>query len=132
MQHAGSRMHLQRFPANARRQRGVVLLVIMLVTITFGGYFGVRALNAMRERSGIGDDEAQQILAQSKAALLAWSVTTDDSTPALVVTTPDGIRSIRPGNLPYPDLATLLTNARPSDGVRVTVVPGQPGPGYKL
>lgn len=102
----------------ARRQRGVVLLVIMLVTITFGGYFAVRALNAARERGGIEALEAQQILAQSKAALLAWSIATDDSTFTLTVTALDGLRSFRPGNLPYPDLATGLTDTGPSDGVR--------------
>lgn len=102
----------------ARRQRGVVLLVIMLVTITFGGYFGVRALNATRERSGIDELEAQQILAQSKAALLAWSVASDDTVAYGVITGSAGVRAFRPGNLPYPDLATGLTDTGPSDGVR--------------
>ena len=102
----------------AHRQRGVVLLVIMLVTITIGGYFGVRAFNATRERSGIDDVEALQILAQSKAALLAWSVATDDSAAYSVVTGSAGVRAFRPGNLPYPDLASGLTNVQPSDGVR--------------
>ena len=104
--------------ATAKRQRGVVLLVIMLVTITFGGYFGVRALNATVARSGMSDHEVDQILAQSKSALLAWSITTDENLESLTgtVAPPLGVRAFRPGNLPYPDLATAASNAMPSDG----------------
>lgn len=106
--------------AGAHRQRGVVLLVIMLVTLTFGGYFGVRALNASSARSGIDEADAQQILAQSKAALLAWSVTPEDllESDSATFADPYGIRAFRPGNLPYPDLAQALTNTTPSDGIR--------------
>lgn len=104
--------------ATSKQQRGVVLLVILLVTITFGGYFGVRALNAAVARSGIDEHEGENILAQSKAALLAWSATTDENLPSLTPTVapPYGVRAFRPGTLPYPDLATGAADAIPSDG----------------
>ncbi len=110
-------------PACAQKQRGVVLLVILLVTITFGGYFGVRALNANKARnSGIDEHEAAQILVQAKSALLAWSVITIDNpfSATYPVTGNVGLRAFRPGNLPYPDLVTgtSISAAIPSDGVR--------------
>lgn len=109
--------------AASKQQRGVVLLVILLVTITFGGYFGVRALNATKVRnSGIDEHEAAQILVQAKAALLAWSVITIDDplSESYPVTGNVGLRAFRPGNLPYPDLVTgtASTSVPPSDGVR--------------
>ena len=97
----------------------MVLLIIMLITLTVGGYFGVRALNLAVNRSGLDDREAEQILSQAKAALLAWSVVTEDNDPyAGNVTGTYGLRAFRPGNLPYPDLVDTTTLARPSDGVR--------------
>lgn len=104
--------------AASKQQRGVVLLVILMVTITFGGYFGVRALNAAVARSGIDEHEGENILAQSKSALLAWSVTTDENLPSLTpaVAPPNGVRAFRPGTLPYPDVATGSSNTMPSDG----------------
>lgn len=112
----------KRMIALPRRQRGVVLLVIMLVTLTVGGYFGVRALNVAFARSGMEDLEAEQILAKAKAALLAWSLITVDNPLSngypMNATTPVGLRAFRPGNLPYPDLAAGFTNTTPSDGVR--------------
>ncbi len=111
-------LNLCRTSPPARRQRGVVLLVILLVTMAFGGYFGVRALNAAVARSGIHEMESEKILSQARQALLAWSVTTDDSLPSATVSGLFGIRAFRPGNLPYPDLATGLTSTTPSDGVR--------------
>ena len=111
-----------RMIALPQRQRGVVLLVIMLVTLTVGGYFGVRALNVAFARSGIEEQEAAQILARAKAALLAWSVITVDDPLSngylMNATTPVGLRAFRPGNLPYPDLAIGFTTTTPSDGVR--------------
>ena len=112
--------------ATAQQQRGVVLLVILLVTITFGGYFGVRALNASVARSSIDNHDAEKILAQAKSALLAWSVMTIDdplSSSYPIPTTPQvGLRPFRPGNLPYPDVAAgtslTTTNVTPSDGER--------------
>ena len=105
----------------------MVLLVIMLVTLMFGGYFGVRALNAAVERGGVEEREAEQILARAKSALLAWSVMTIDDgalsgTYSMYSSPQVGLRAYRPGNLPYPDLATGVSattaNVTPSDGER--------------
>lgn len=107
--------------SSVSRQRGVVLLVVMLVTMVFGGYFGVRALNAAAARSGIDEIEAGRILVQAKAALLAWSITNDDSVASSTINAANptaGLRSFRPGNLPYPDVAQGYTTTLPSDGVR--------------
>jgi hypothetical protein len=114
----GRSLNSHRFPPSAYRQRGVVLLVIMLVTMTFGGYFGVRALNSAMARSNINELESERILASARQALLAWSVTTDNSLPSATVSGLFGLRAFRPGNLPYPDLATGLTSTTPSDGLR--------------
>lgn len=101
----------------------------MLVTLTVGGYFGVRALNIAVNRSGMDEREAEKILAQAKAALLAWSlVTIDDNNSKshwMQTNSQVGIRAFRPGTLPYPDVATGITasfattaNPTPSDGER--------------
>ena len=91
---------------------------MLLITITFGGYFGVRALNSATSRGSLDEVESQRILSQARQALLAWSVTTDNSLPSATVSASFGIRAFRPGNLPYPDLATGQTNTTPSDGLR--------------
>ncbi len=122
-------IHPKRNLALPQRQRGVVLLVILLVTLTVGGYFGARALNVAFARSGVEGHEAEQILARAKAALLAWSVITIDdfSTQgySMQADARVGLRALRPGTLPYPDIATGITasaatttNLAPSDGVR--------------
>lgn len=108
----------RRLVAPAHQQRGVVLLVILLVTMTFGGYFGVRALNAAAARTSLDEIESQRILSNARQALLAWSVTTDNSLASATVSANFGIRAFRPGNLPYPDLATAQTSTTPSDGLR--------------
>lgn len=118
MTHARRLHSLSLLSAPARRQRGVVLLMILLVTLTVGGYFGVRALNIGVSRGSISVNEAEAILARSKEALLAWSISTDDSVAYGVVTGSAGVRSFRPGNLPYPDLYDAATLAQPADGIR--------------
>ena len=79
------------------RQRGVALLLMLLVVLMIGGTFGVRALNLSTFSGGIENRETSKILAQSKEALLAWSQAVDP-------TSSGGHRAIRPGALPYPDV----------------------------
>ena len=106
-----------------------MLLVILLVTLTVGGFFGVRALNIAVARGGVEEQDAEKILARAKAALLAWSVVTIDDFNSgfysIPTSTQVGLRAYRPGNLPYPDVATGTTassattaNLTPSDGTR--------------
>ena len=54
-------------------QRGAAFLLFVLVFMVVGGGIGFRALNRATAQSGIDDQTATSILAQSKEALLAWS-----------------------------------------------------------
>ncbi len=101
-------------------------MVILLLTLTVGGYFGVRALNIARSTQGTKDQETDRILSDAKTALLAWSVLTiDDSfsaSYAIPTNSQVGLRALRPGTLPYPDVAVGTSgsnvNFTPSDGER--------------
>ena len=94
----------------ASRQRGAAFLLFVLIFLVVGGGIGFRALNRGTGQSGIDDQTATRILAQSKDALLAWAVTTADplASPSL-----RGIYASRPGNLPYPDLYGTAAPAEP-------------------
>lgn len=100
------------FKAKAASQRGAAFLLFVLVFLVIGGGVGFRALNQANAQSGIDDQTATRILAQSKEALLAWSVTTIDP----LAPTPPALRGIfatRPGTLPYPDLYGNATQFQP-------------------
>ena len=82
----------------SRRQRGVVLIVILMVAVTASAFVILRALNAQSARETgqrLGTVEA---LAQARRALIGYAVSYPDG---------DGVRSANkgPGRLPCPDRA---------------------------
>ena len=79
------------------RQRGVALLLLLLIVLTIGGTFGIQALSLSVTKVGVENPAATRVLAQSKAALLAWAQTIDPVSNS-------GYRAVRPGSLPYPDV----------------------------
>lgn len=107
--HRRSRISRYHF-AHASKQRGAAFLLFVLIFLVIGGGVGFRGLNRATAQSGIDDQTASRILAQSKDALLAWAVTTADplAAPSL-----RGIYASRPGILPYPDLYGPGTSLQP-------------------
>ena len=89
-------------------QRGVALLLMLLVVLMIGGTFGLQALNLAAAKGGIENSATTKILAQSKEALLAWATMPDTTTPANL-----GYRGLRPGALPYPDVYGTDTSSPP-------------------
>ena len=86
------------------RQRGVALLLMLLVVLMIGGTFGIQALNFAAAKSGFEDPVTTKLLAQSKEALLAWAQNVDRSSNNAAAGDNWGHRAIRPGSLPYPDV----------------------------
>ena len=92
-----------RHATHRERQRGVALLLMLLVVLMIGGTFGLQALNLAASKGGVENPATTKILAQSKEALLAWTQNVDRySNP--VAGENWGHRAIRPGALPYPDV----------------------------
>ena len=89
------------------RQRGVALLLMLLVVLMIGGTFGFKTLNTATAKDGIENSAATKILAQSKEALLAWAMMPDTTVSSL------GYRGSRPGALPYPDVYGRDTSSSP-------------------
>jgi hypothetical protein len=77
------------------KQRGVILLTVMLLILVAGSFVMLKALNIAADRRADDPDAATHLaLKQAKQALIAYAV----NTPAL---TPSGLG---PGRLPCPDL----------------------------
>lgn len=94
-------------PMVSARQKGIALLLMLMFVMLIGGTFGFHALNLAATKGGVENLDVTRVLAQSKAALLAWSMMPDTTVLTL------GFRGSRPGALPYPDVYGQDTSSSP-------------------
>ncbi|MCZ6773045.1 MAG: hypothetical protein O7G83_13860, partial [Proteobacteria bacterium] len=81
---------------NPRRQRGVIILVVMLIALSASSFVMLKALNANVTHAVSADLDTKQALMEAKQALIGYAVAYADGTHAV---------DKGPGHLPCPDTA---------------------------